>query len=204
MPTTFCLNDLYMTHPALISAAQCQVLAKNGSRTIHPGWGGFLAGKGGDSDNYLCFVADISGDGWDDVVVVGTPGGATVWHENPAHSRQQWTVHVAFEHTDNESPAFVDLIAGIGPVLVCNSKQYFGYAIPNAGNFIRSLLRYMTPRSCQTMCVTYTSFYCHVAKPNQESCGSSTGSVHEGDGFGTPMASESGMWMETGERISWR
>ena len=35
------------------------------------------------SKNFLCYVHDISGDGFDDVVVMGFPGEEGYWFENP-------------------------------------------------------------------------------------------------------------------------
>lgn len=118
--------------------------ARNGTYMTFRGFGGFEARRGGDSDNYLEFVHDFNLDGWLDVAVVGHPGKETVWYQNPGLGRGYWHRHVAFEHTDNESPAFVELISGQGPVLVCNNEQYFGYAQPDPRTMAYSHLRIMS------------------------------------------------------------
>jgi len=61
------------------------------------------------SDSFANFVDDINGDGWDDLIVVGFPGGPTTWYENPKNTALPWAAHQAVAVTNNESPAYVDV-----------------------------------------------------------------------------------------------
>ncbi len=63
----------------------------------------------GYSDAFLCFADDITGNGWNDLVVVGFPGHHTYWWENPGADGGSWKRHLAVEQTGNESPHYVDL-----------------------------------------------------------------------------------------------
>ena len=63
----------------------------------------------GYSDNFFSFVADFSGDGRDDVAVVGLPGTVCYWYENPGAVDQLWERRVAFPIVDNEAPSFWDM-----------------------------------------------------------------------------------------------
>jgi hypothetical protein len=102
---------------------------------------GFEGGKGDKncySDNFMTFPCDINGDGWMDVLVIGFPGEAAYWHENPKGKGGNWPIHKAVEHADNESPVFVDLLGDHVPSLVFNTRldndgAYIGYATPVKG-----------------------------------------------------------------------
>lgn len=63
----------------------------------------------GYSDSFLCFDEDINKDGNRDLIVVGFPGQATHWLENPGDFGRVWTKHLAVARTGNESPDFVDV-----------------------------------------------------------------------------------------------
>ncbi len=63
----------------------------------------------GYSDAFLCFADDITGDSLPDLVVVGFPGAATTWLENPGPSGGVWKRHHAVDATGNESPWYTDV-----------------------------------------------------------------------------------------------
>jgi hypothetical protein len=61
------------------------------------------------SDSFANFADDINSDGWDDLIVVGFPGAATLWYENPKNTGVPWTARQTVAITNNESPAYVDI-----------------------------------------------------------------------------------------------
>lgn len=85
----------------------------------------------GYSDAFFSFAADFNGDGWDDPLVVGFPGAAAHWYENPKAEAGPWKAHVALAIVDNESPGFADLTGDGKPELICHTDGYLGYAEPD-------------------------------------------------------------------------
>jgi hypothetical protein len=61
------------------------------------------------SHSFQTFADDISGDGWDDIIIVDFPGAQTWWLENPRSGGIVWKKHVLTPVTNNESPQFVDV-----------------------------------------------------------------------------------------------
>jgi len=96
-----------------------------------PGFEGALGTKNTYSDNFFVWVLDFNADGWNDILVVGFPGEATAWLENPKGADGPWKRHVIFKQTDNESPTFTDLTGDGKPELVCITKGRYGYASPD-------------------------------------------------------------------------
>jgi hypothetical protein len=86
------------------------------------------------SKNFFEFVGDFNGDGWDDILVVGFPGDAAIWYENPKGKDGPWTAHTVIDHVDNESPQFGDLLKNGKPVLICMSGGKAGYATADASD----------------------------------------------------------------------
>jgi putative membrane-bound dehydrogenase-like protein len=101
----------------------------DGSVVTIPGFEGALGVRNVYSENFLAFTHDFNRDSWPDILIVGFPGRATAWYENPRGAGAgHWQRHVVLDPTDNESPTFVDITGDGRPDLVCNSNGFFGYA----------------------------------------------------------------------------
>jgi len=62
----------------------------------------------GYSKNFFAFAADINGDGYDDIFIIGFPGEEAFWYENPKDPKNsKWTRHTALAHADNVEEALV-------------------------------------------------------------------------------------------------
>ncbi len=83
------------------------------------------------SNAFLSFAYDFNGDTWDDIVIVGFPGEAVNWYENPKGEPGHWKQHLGFAIADNESPGFADITGDGKPELICHTDGYLGYAEPN-------------------------------------------------------------------------
>ncbi|MFH5803623.1 FG-GAP repeat domain-containing protein [Alienimonas sp. DA493] len=89
----------------------------------------------GYSDEFLTFTHDLTGDGYPDVISIGWPGKATLWHENPGPSAAdrdhrtdgQWKTHLLAPVVDNESPGFADLVGDETPELIGQLNGSYGY-----------------------------------------------------------------------------
>lgn len=55
------------------------------------------------SDIFGMFVADLNGDGWDDVFVCPHPGTDSYWYENPQGKEGHWKKHAGPKELGNES-----------------------------------------------------------------------------------------------------
>jgi hypothetical protein len=105
----------------------------DGTEESVEGYEGALGANNAYSDNFFTFTADFNGDGWADILVIGLPGEAAFWFENPKGREGHWQKLLAYDVVDNESPAFTDITGDGRPELVCNSKGCFGYAEPDWG-----------------------------------------------------------------------
>jgi hypothetical protein len=102
----------------------------SGETVTIPGFEGALGEKNQYSDDFLTFTFDINGDGWPDIVNVGFPGKETFWYENPHNNEGHWARHLIIPSTDDESPAFGDLLGDGKRELICCMSNYLGYAAP--------------------------------------------------------------------------
>lgn len=80
------------------------------------------------SDNFVVHVYDFNGDEWNDILIVGFPGQAAHWYENPQGGDLHWKRHLAYDGVDNESPHIGDITGDGRPELVFHDEGYVGYA----------------------------------------------------------------------------
>jgi putative membrane-bound dehydrogenase-like protein len=84
------------------------------------------------SQHFFSHVCDVNADGKPDVISVGFPGRQATLYINPgektaSQSGQFWQAHTIAPRVSNESPAWVDLIPGGLPELVCARDRAYGY-----------------------------------------------------------------------------
>ncbi|MCA9222486.1 MAG: VCBS repeat-containing protein, partial [Planctomycetales bacterium] len=86
----------------------------------------------GYADNFFSWVYDFSGDGANDVLVVGFPGTPAYVYVNPGRGKETepatWEKRQVFDWVSNESPQFVNVVGDERPELVCTRDGRFGYA----------------------------------------------------------------------------
>ena len=70
------------------------------------------------SECMTCWTDDVNGDGWADQIVVGFPGNAASWYENPKGNPGHWTRHEIWHSACNETPLYTDLFGDGRRVLV--------------------------------------------------------------------------------------
>ncbi len=70
------------------------------------------------SDCMTCWSDDVNGDGWADEIVIGFPGSAAIWYENPKNAPGLWPRHEIWPSACNETPLFADLLGDGHRVLV--------------------------------------------------------------------------------------
>jgi len=108
---------------------------KDGKDVTFPGYKGGLGNENDYSNNFFAYSSDFNGDGWADILILGFPGEASLWYENPGKDGTGlWKSHVALDVTDNESPRWVDITGDGRPEIVCSSKGSYGYAEPDPKN----------------------------------------------------------------------
>lgn len=97
----------------------------------------------GYSKNFLMDSGDINHDGRTDIVILGFPGEASWWLENPGPDKclEIWPRHVMLESVDNESPMMIDIDKDGNLDLICSSGGHYGYA-SHAGQDPRALWRF--------------------------------------------------------------
>lgn len=80
------------------------------------------------SDTFFAHVHDFNGDAWNDILIIGFPGEAAFWYENPQGSDGHWERHLAFPTVDNESAELMDFTGDGQPEMVFLTDGYLGYA----------------------------------------------------------------------------
>lgn len=70
------------------------------------------------SECMTCWSDDINGDGWADQIVIGFPGKAPHWYENPRGKPGYWPEHQLWTSACNETPLYTDLFNDGRRVLV--------------------------------------------------------------------------------------
>ena len=81
------------------------------------------------SDNFGMFVADLNGDGWDDVFVCPHPGTHSYWYENPKGAEGHWKKHMALAELGNESQQWLEVVQGFGKGPIYNMNGKFGFGM---------------------------------------------------------------------------
>lgn len=61
------------------------------------------------SKSFLCFTDDFNRDGWADLLVIGFPGEAAFWYENPQNQSGHWKRRLVATSACNETPVYEDL-----------------------------------------------------------------------------------------------
>ena len=100
----------------------------DGTEATIAGYKGALSTENEYSKNFFAFAHDFNADGWSDILILGFPGEASWWFENPQGKDGKWKQHTALDVTDNESPHFTDITGDGKPEIVCSSKGFWGYA----------------------------------------------------------------------------
>ncbi len=70
------------------------------------------------SECMTCWADDVNKDGWADQIVIGFPGTAAAWYENPKGKEGHWTRHEIWPSACNETPLYADLFGNGRRVLV--------------------------------------------------------------------------------------
>jgi hypothetical protein len=129
--------DFATRHAYRPAKATFKLKGTNGVEQVIEGFAGALGRTNAYSDDFMNFTRDFNGDGWDDILVVGLPGTAAVWYENPQGKPGEWTGHKIFDVVDNESPMLADVNGDKVPDLVCGTDGYLGYATADAADPVK-------------------------------------------------------------------
>ncbi|MDF2440875.1 MAG: hypothetical protein JWN98_1859 [Abditibacteriota bacterium] len=84
--------------------------------------GDYGDGSNSYSKAFACFTDDVNQDGWSDLLVVGFPGEASLWYENPRNAAGHWKERVLATSACNETPIYVDLFGDGKKYLVMGSQ----------------------------------------------------------------------------------
>lgn len=80
------------------------------------------------SDNFIVEVADVNGNGRNDILVIGFPGQQAWWFENTGETDEHWPRHLIQPVVDNESPGFADITGNGQPDMIFHREGVVGYA----------------------------------------------------------------------------
>jgi hypothetical protein len=83
---------------------------------------GSAPGRKGYSRSFACWTEDLNHDGWPDLIVIGWPGDACHWYENPQGKTGHWKEHVIWHSACNETPQYVDLFGTGKRVLIMGTQ----------------------------------------------------------------------------------
>jgi len=133
-PFWFAGPDFQTRHEYRPATATFKRKQADGSEKEVAGYEGALGVKNAYSDCFFTWTGDFNADGWTDILIVGIPGEGGYWFENPQGKPGHWPRRTALDIVENESPEFRDLTGDGKPELVCNSKGFFGYAMPDPAN----------------------------------------------------------------------
>lgn len=116
----------------LIEKKKDRAYYQSGNWPMHPlrdvGIRRYIA-DGDYSNNFALWTYDISGDGWQDVIVIGFPGVPCHWFENPQNKPGPWNQYEIWHSAANETPQFQDITGDGKPELIFSSEpeQMMGY-----------------------------------------------------------------------------
>lgn len=119
--------DFRQRHEIWAATATFKRARADGSEETIDGFEGALGTKNAYSECFLTFTYDFNADGWPDVLVLGFPGKAVHWYENPQGAPGFWPPHLVFGEVGNESPLFADITGDGRPEIVGCARGSYGY-----------------------------------------------------------------------------
>jgi hypothetical protein len=126
--------DFIKRHTYADDSHTSKIKKADGTEATIAGYKGALSTENEYSKNFFAYAHDFNGDGWTDILILGFPGEASWWFENPRGKDEKWKQHTALDVTDNESPTFLDITGDGKPEIVCMSGGFIGYAEPDWNN----------------------------------------------------------------------
>jgi len=124
--------EFKVQHPYRCATNTARIKKPDGTEQLVPGFKGALGTENDYSDAFITFVYDFNADQWPDIFVIGMPGEAIFWFENPGKAPplgtdRFWVKHHVFDTLGNESPMFADLTGDGRPEVLGNAGGAFGY-----------------------------------------------------------------------------